>query len=714
MRRPVDLTAAEEFLQLLARAVRQFHTYPPTSPICVEAVAACQKALVARDGPDEIVVRVTPRELLIDETGVGAGTVIEQELASRLHGVRVATLTIERAASTRDLSRFCADLLRLHDSRQTESTLADLLTEHGIDKIVASMAERPEVLNVGAPTAPLCGLAARERSRRDALIASGGPAAHLYPPEKGWVRLDPTSTLDTVSLVDLAIFVDNPVQLAEMLLRLTGDEAAERGSRDAALEKKFSEVTTLFAALDPRLAQLMFAKLARAVLDLEPERRKALLQRTILPGLLDGKVDGTVLKDFPDVDLAESLCLLLDLETAAPEVLSAALDRLELPDERRQAMVPLLETHLQARESAGPSRDATGKDSTVDRHARKLIRIDAGGGKSFADFMAFDLSMDSRATETIGHIRDDIGTTDLLETQLRCLSSVVRLEPNPLAVERFLVRTSVLLAALEGALRWRDLASWVVRHRELADALRSQRPDVADAISLAINAFCSPDRVAKLVELYAAGGEARVAGNALVEAFGADLAPACIDLLDDPKAHALARPLADLMCEHAKRLAPQFAARADGAGVGACRAIARVLGFAGHGYEMAIAGLFGGRDEQTIREGLRALARIGTPQAAALVTAQIQRGLPWARAAAEEALWHFPPAVVRTQLRELIGRRDFVVRNPEIAARLLERAGQVGVEHLAPALAALVPLRFRFWNPALVRVAHAARALLKR
>src|SRR5713101_6376153 len=34
---PPDLVAIEGFFQLLGRAVRQFHTYPPTSPLCVDA-----------------------------------------------------------------------------------------------------------------------------------------------------------------------------------------------------------------------------------------------------------------------------------------------------------------------------------------------------------------------------------------------------------------------------------------------------------------------------------------------------------------------------------------------------------------------------------------------------------------------------------------------------------------------------------------------------
>jgi hypothetical protein len=94
-----------------------------------------------------------------------------------------------------------------------------------------------------------------------------------------------------------------------MLLRLTDDDPIGDDERKTALERKFSDVATLFTSLDPKLARVMFNKLARAVLDLEPERRKNLLRRSILPGLLDGRADGSVLADFPDVDLVDSLCL---------------------------------------------------------------------------------------------------------------------------------------------------------------------------------------------------------------------------------------------------------------------------------------------------------------------------------------------------------------------------------------------------------------------
>jgi hypothetical protein len=165
------------------------------------------------------------------------------------------------------------------------------------------------------------------------------------------------------------------------------------------------------------------------------------------------------------------------------------------------------------------------------------------------------------------------------------------------------------------------------------------------------------------------------------------------------------------MCEHAAALAPELAARAANRPTHTARAIVRVLGAAGAGYEHAIADQLDRRDEPTIREALRALARIGSAAAAAVVAARLRDDTPWVRTAAEEALWRCPPAEVRGQLKTLLADRDFVRRRPDVAARLLERAAQSGVDGLATAAAALTPLAYRFWNRPLVRVARAARRL---
>ena len=710
--RPADWALIEDFFQLLARAVRQFRTYPAASPLCTDAITACHKAFVSFEGRQRIECRVAPHELIIDEAGVGAGTIVEHELIRRLHHAHIAAVDIDCAASSRDLARFCSDVARCAELAKTKTTLAELLVEHGVDTIVPRMARRPEVLDLGAPRAPLCNLVEHERGRRSSAPAEG-PARHLYPPDKGWVRLDPATPFDTISLVDLAVLVDDPHELATMLLRLTDDDPVGREAEAAALEQKFGDVATLFGSLDPRLARVMFVKLSRAVLALEPDHRKGLLQRTILPGLLDGRAAGSVLRDFPDFDLAESLCLLLDLETAAPEVLMTALDRLDLPAEQRQRVVPLLEARLRGGPRAQQLQDPE-QEQSVDRYARRLIHVDANAGKSFAEFAAFDLSMDDHAAAAIGRLREAIGVTDVPASQLPFLWSLVRLEPNPTLVDAFLRRTLGLFVELERSARWQDLAFWASRFQQLANTLAEPRPDVADAISKTLSAFCTPDRAMVLVDLSGAGEEQRAVANAVVDAFGSAFAPAFVGLLDDPAQQPRTRAILLLMCDHAPRIAPGLVAGAGQRGIAATRATAKVLGFAGAGYEQALADMLGCSDEQTGREAFRALAHIGSAQAAAIVAGHLRQGVRWARGAAEEALWHFPPAQTAVLLRELLGCREFVLQHPDIASRLIDRAMQAKTTGLQRELGDLAPLRFRFWNPGLVRVALKAQELSRR
>src|SRR5262249_23529943 len=152
------------------------------------------------------------------------------------------------------------------------------------------------------------------------------------------------------------------------------------------------------------------------------------------PGLLDGRAEGIVLRDFPDVDLAESLFLLLDLETAAPEVLSTALERLDLPAARREQVIPLLEARLRAG-ADGARPDRSGRDVSIERYARRLIQVEATVGKSFAEFAAFDLSLDDETRTAIDDVRHAIETADPTVAQLKCVGTLVKLEPNPRLIE---------------------------------------------------------------------------------------------------------------------------------------------------------------------------------------------------------------------------------------------------------------------------------------
>lgn len=211
-----------------------------------------------------------------------------------------------------------------------------------------------------------------------------------------------------------------------MLLRLTDEATGVTPSE--ALGRKYSDVALLISALDPPVARRMVGGLARAVLDLDPDSRQALLRRAVLPGLLEGRRDGAILRDFPDVDLAESLCLLLDLETAAPELLTTALARLALSPDRQAAVVPLLDAQLEARQAA-PEDEA--RQSTLARHARELVRMDGPGGRCFADDSAFDLSMDDQSAPFLGRMRRALPDGDNRQDQLTCLWNLVCLEPNP-------------------------------------------------------------------------------------------------------------------------------------------------------------------------------------------------------------------------------------------------------------------------------------------
>ena len=706
--RAADFAAVEQFLQLLARATLQCHTYPLDSPLCTEAVAACHTALSSLESREPLTVRVAPRELVVDEIGVGAGTLIENELTRRLRRARVQGLDISRAATPRHLLRFCADLIH-GDSAADDETLGDVLAEHGIDTIVPLMAYRPAVVDVGSPTPTRVDLVEHEKRRRQELDSSG-PVEYLYPPDKGWVRLDPGAQIDQVSLTDLAILVDSPADLAGILLRLTDEDPNASDASATPLERKFADVTVLFSALEPKLARVMFARLANAVLALDPTRRTDLLRRTILPGLLDGQPTGAVLHDFPDGDLADSLCLLLELETAAPQVLTAALSRLSLPAERRETVLPMIDRRLQGGPSDGESAAAHAGEHSADRLARRLVEVDAAPGKDFSEFSAFDLSLDEEATAAIASMREAVGATDLPTVRLQCLSRLVRLERHVSVAEALLRRVLALLADFAAHERWQDLAVWAAHYRQLASDLGEQHPDVADAILQSLAAFLGDTRAPLLVRLYEQEGRGRQIAGSLVEAFGTTAVPGLVALLDAKPSQKVQYVVA-LLCDHARLVAPALVAAIATATAAKRRAIIRILGHAGAGYEGVIADQLGSDDEQTSREAMRALARIGTGQAAALVTRQLQAGPAARRAAAEESLWHFPPARAAVQLRQLLGSRDFVLHHPKTAARLLDRAAHARTRGLDDVLAGLEGLRFRFWNPGLVRVAMKAREL---
>ena len=705
-----DYAPVEKALGLLARAVRQFRTYPATSSMCVDAVTACREALLAIDHRSRISVRVSPHDLIIDDVSLGRGTVIEQELTRRLFKLKVATIDVDTQATPRDLSRFCIDLAESEEP-DTQTTFAERLAQHGVGAIVPIMGRTPAVLDVGVPSSHTIDLVDRERQRRDLLAQPDAPTTHLYPPDRGWVRVDPSQTLDTVSLVDLVVLADDPASLAQMLVRLTDGAAGAAQGREAALEQKYSDVTLLLSALDPRLAQVMFGKLAHAVLNMDKERRNTLLQCSVLPGLLDGRADGRILRDFPDMDLAESICLLLDLETAAPDMLGAALNRLDLTEERRDALAPLIEARTHALRASMPAGD---RSSGVDDHARALITVDAKSGKDFSEYAAFDLSMDEQVEATLEAVRTGIAGTDLVMRQLLCRFQLVHIEPNPGLVEVFLRSVLTLLGTLERDGRWLDVIEELDCYARLGNALRAERPDVADAVADALRQFCTPSRLLALADLHERDIEGQVIVQRATSALGASLVPGFVALVNEDAQAPRARVFARIMSGIASTVAPALVAEIDNCGPSTARTIVMVLGHAGAGQEVTLGRLAEHGNPQVASEALRALAQVGTPRAASRVAREIREQADGQATAAEEALLRFPSAIISAHMRDLLGSREFVLGHPQATLRLLDRAAQRRIEGLEIVLTSLEGLRFKFWKPSLVQVARKARRIRAR
>jgi hypothetical protein len=706
---PGRIEAVDTFLMLLSKAVRQVHAYPIASQVCIDAVSTCRAHLSTIDGPDETKLAVTPDALLLHDKQLGDNAVVRQELTRRLRRARVVELTVHHHASARDLTRFCVNLIRVAESPDRTLSMAALMQEDGVEAVSVEVTARREVMQV-APAAPTQrDLVAHERRRRDDAIAGNMRTAHLFPPHRGWIRLDPAESYNAITLADLAILVDDPNELAAMLQRLVEDGQDARDDSHA-LERRFGDVAAVFAGLEPRLSLMMFGKLAAAVCALDVEPRHNLLKAAILPAIFDRRPAASVLHAFNDETLAESLCL-LTTDTAGPGIAISALDQLGIRDERRLALVALIDDLLRARIDPSLGLDAS-TAIELDRQARRLTSIDASVRRSFAELSGFELRLDDGARDAIAGVRAGIQATDGLLVELTCLANLIALQPNPEVAGAFVQGTIERASQLVTAGRWRDLAVALDHVVTVVEPLRERRPEVTTLVDDALASFSSPDFAAALMAQHGRGEESQVVSLCIIDALGPAMAPALLTLLET---NASAGSVAvGLMSERAALFAPSLADNAAGFTRQARPHVARILGHAGAGYEDAVGSLVTTDDERTAREALRALARIGTPHAAELVNRHARGARGWLLTAIVEAILHFPAETSAVAIRDLLAQRAFVLAHPNEASRLIARAAQAKVPGLEPVLRDLVSLRFRFWNRALVKVAHDAEALLRR
>lgn len=694
------------FLQHLARSVRQLRTYPASSPLCTDAIEACHAAFVALKLNETLLLRVTSKHLLLGDEPTATDPTIEHDLRRPLHAARVGSIEFDRSATARDWTTLCSLLASASRPGRDTATVAERLLDAGVNAIVPRMTPQPEVFDVGAPNASTLRLVTNERTRQAEAASTSGPAQYLYPPDKGWVRTDLTFEDSSLSLVDLTLLVNDPDELATILGRMA-DDPAGNAAESQPLRDRYDDVVMLIGALEPHVGRVLLSKLARAVLALDADRRRSLLRQSILPHMLDGRHDGVaILSEFSDVDLADALGLLFDLEAASPQMLSVAFDRLRLTGDRRAQVIPLIEKALQSRDAGPSDRWAA---AGFDKRASELTHV-AADRKDFSEFTAFDLSIDGPTRAALASVTDTISSADTGDQWLGCVLSLARIEPNPLTVRSLLARAVPAVHGLIRAERWQDATRWLARLGDLAASTRKTRPDVAGVAYEALEQICDRETVISLGRLCTVDA-ARVYAAMIVAAAGPAIVPAWLEALAASADRQSAIRLRPLMSEHAQQIGPALAARLPGMRADVTIVAVAVLGFAGTGYEDRIAPSLAGDDDALIREGLRALARIASAKSAELVTWHIEHGTR-SQAAAEEALWRLPGGVALAKARELLARREFVTRHPDVASRLLERAAQTTPSQLDAVLEALAPLRFHFWNPALARVGARARGLM--
>jgi hypothetical protein len=687
----------EKAVLLLARAIQRVRAYPHGSPLTSQALDAAQRALASLDR-DTLVVRAAQRTLLVDDLALTSVPPIT-ELAVRLHQASIGTLTIAREASGRDLSVFCRELVTHDPADAGAMALPDSLRERGIEKLTVTIIERPAVLEIGLPPSARVEHLNQQHTVADARRETAG---HVYPAGKGWVRTDPgAATLGHVSLTDLAQLVGDPFALAEMLVALSDDPPAADPTE--ALERKFEDIATLFSATDPATAETLLAGLARALLALDQERRRHLLRDSILPGLIEGRLDSGVLRHLPDLELADSLSLLLDLQVAAPELLGLALDRLELSDERRGRVEPLLRERLESRDA---DREFTA--GAIDGYADGRIKVDLSQAKEFRDFASFNLAIDALVEQTLATTRQEIAATDQRDGRIGCLLNLVALEANPEPAARLLAAAQALLNDVRQAGRWASAAQWIERLGVLHhEALTADRPEIAESIASSVRVAVDDAWVIEAARSTEADLDASIAAR-LITAPGAAIVPALIKVLDGAGPRTPRPAIVKMMSVHATPIAGALATHLGHANSAVVRDLLTILGHAENSEPM-IASVLNHSDQHVVRQAYRALVQLGTAQAIGLVAARLASGDR--SALADDAFWRFPVVLVSTETRRLLGDAAFVSAHPQIARRLVEKAAERRLDGMGIVLGQLATLRRRFWRPAHMRLGMAAARL---
>lgn len=684
----------------LALAVQRHRIYPSSSPLCLESVTACRGSLSVL--PDGLELRVSPSGL--DAAAPLPTTPMVRELGDRLFRADVEAVEVEVAASASELARFARLVARWDRRADPSQTIAERLLDEGVTAVRLRMTERLQVLEI-PPLRPR-----EERALREERGARGERRV-VDPLEEGggtWVRAEIGGRVESLDLVDLAALLDDPLELARVLLEARGDDP-DGSDPPELLAASLTELVNLYGALGPASARTRFEALAGTIGRLDESARTRLADEVLLPDLLETGRVAALIAALPDAEIGRMLGRFAERRLGAPGLVEAALERLGLPRERETAVRSAL--RAVGHDPVGRNGDGT----TARRELSDGLSLGGNGATAEAllELAAQDLAVDRATERSLRELRQQATGASDLEERLRSRVQLVYHVANPEVAAGFLDSTVQLLGSLVERGDLSDAARWVGRLRVAADAVRSHGPEVSEAVERSLAELCSVEFVRRAVRGWEEP-EPEKGSRELLAALGPIAAPRLLEALEQEPSRAARRRLIDFMRQEARELAPGLLPCLSDPRWTVVRNAVSVLGFAGEGYESGLTLLLEHEEPRVVREAFLALARIGSEEAALRVVERVRAEDAAVREMACESVRRFPRATGRRMAGEVLADPTFPARWPAAARELVRHffsRGRVGAERAA--LESLKGLRFHLWHPGRMRLGWAATAALR-
>ncbi|MDX1577367.1 MAG: HEAT repeat domain-containing protein [Gemmatimonadota bacterium] len=706
-RTPVDERIVRA-VHALGVVVQRHRLYPSRSPLCRDAAAACRDALdeVWRGSPEvvegevrgsavtDLSLRVASDRLYLELDPLPANGPIT-ELGDRLFRADVEEVVIRQGVTRTELIRFCRRLAHWDRRRDPHLRLSEVLNELDVTGIRARDSERLEVLDFDIVASDRLEGLRTERRRRVREDGTGVDSSV----HKAWARTSVDASAEPIDMIDLAYLVENQLDLAQMLFQLAEGETEASGSV-AALRQTVTRLVHLYAGMSEDVAEARFRDLAASLMELEPEARRNLTRDVLIPDLLETGKSADLVRLLPDGEIVDAISTLADLEIGGQGLVRLALERLELPPGRLEVVLgPLLE---RSREEMGAARP--------DARVEVRLSSDEDVFRNLRAFSAHELAVGEETRARLEDVRERLEVVDGPAERLRCAVALVPHLRNPERAVEILRPLPAWLSSLLASDP--EAAARQIRSlRDTARELEELDPELSDTVDEVLREVL----MAEVVTRIAGPGEGAESDTtlALLEAFGPVAASVFVEMLETEERRSVRRSLLDHMCEHASFFAPLVERYVQDGRWTVVRNVVRVLGFAGPGYEAALAAPLDHADDRVVREALLALGRIGSPRAAEEIFARLA-ATDERRELAEDAMRRFPLDQGVHLTRRLLSKPEFYRDRPEVARLLIVRFFADGHHGSEALLRPLLGYRLRPWQPALMRLGWAASAVLRR